>query len=265
MPKIGKAAVGRRQLVSVDRRRCQWQDAGKDRSRHGDTMTALILSHQRCGSSNLTRFIRSACAAKADMEIFNGRILNRRLPHWREASDASVSEHITTELSGRDVVKHIYGQDERVDRLLVLHSNAAPILFLWRASPEAAALSSLIAKHVGDFNKSPDTDLPPIPLDAIRRTASEIEKKKEAAMRLIRESEKRYLPVRYEDLFDNRAGRRKAMLDNIISFLGLGAHSDYGPAFAAFMSGDHKINSADTYSRIANFRELTSAMPTIFD
>ena len=118
-------------------------------------MTILILSHQRCGSTSLLNFLQEASGCPALMEPFNYSRMDESFPEWRQAGIADIEKHYSAQLSQARLVKHIYGHNKaELDKCLVTRPEIDRLFVLYRDNLNAAALSSLVARLLGDFRKS---------------------------------------------------------------------------------------------------------------
>lgn len=231
-------------------------------------MTALIFSHQRCGSSNLTRFVADATGVKAVMEPLNAKTLGKQMPEWREATGTELTRHFTRVLTANDVVKHIYGQHSAdIDYLVASSPHVARILLMHRVNTDAAALSALVAKQLSNWNKQPDDMLAPISIRKIREISKEMRLKSRLALDICTRSGKPLMVMSYEQLFSADEEARKKNAEDVLQFLlnGRGARTpeDFSIAFEKFMGLEKKLGSDDTHQCIPNFSEIQASFPEI--
>lgn len=224
-------------------------------------MTALIFSHQRCGSSNLTRFVAEASGVKAAMEPLNAKTLGKYMPNWREASHEELSGHFSQVLKSNQVVKHIYGQHSNdVDYLIAASLEVDRILLMNRENTHAAALSALIAKQVKNWNKRPEEMLNPISVRSIRVLAEELQVKSRNAHAVCSRTGKPFMEISYERFFSTDLQERRRTAELVLEFLlnGKGAKSPeaFTVAFDKYMNEDKKIGSDDTHRFIPNLEEI---------
>lgn len=229
-------------------------------------MTALLLSHQRCGSSALTRFLRLACGAQAPMEVLNRKALTKNLPDWRTAPAGRIDDYMTAILVGSDVVKHIYGDhDPSFDARLVHHREVDAVVLLWREDVYAAALSAEIARATGHYNRRPDARgrLRPIRADELRRQAEQMRSARAVTESTVQTAAKPVLSLRYEDLYQRSLSGRRHQTRRLIDFLELPTTSDFDDAFRRYLDLDRKINDVETYALIPNLTQLQHEFPEL--
>lgn len=229
-------------------------------------MSTLLLSHQRCGSSALTRFLRQGCGIRAAIEPFNGPSLKKRLPHWQSASREEIDAHVRDTLTSLELAKHIYGgQSPLFDAQLIAHPRVTRLVLLWRENAEAAALSTAIARATGHFNKRAEGPLPAIEVSDVRRRAARMRQARETVHACVVASDKPAFLVSYEQLFEPSARYRFERVQQLLRFLGLQERPETEHAFDEHLAPERKLNSADTYAQIANMEQLREAFPHIFD
>lgn len=229
-------------------------------------MTGLLLSHQRCGSSALTRFLRLACGVHAPMEVLNRKSLTRNLPGWQSAPAEEVDAHVAAALSENQLVKHIYGDhDPAFDARLVQHPQVGSLVLLWREDVDAAALSAAIARATGHYNRRPgDTGhMRPIQPGQVRRHAEQMRLARRTTEATVQASGKPVLSLRYEDLYQPSEDGRREQVHRLIDFLGLSTTPQFDEAFTRYLAPDRKINDGRTYALIPNFEQLQQAFPEL--
>jgi len=229
-------------------------------------MTGLLLSHQRCGSSALTRFLRLACGIRAPMEVFNRKSLGKSLPGWDTGPTEKIDAHLTATLGENEVVKHIYGDhDPSFDARLVQHPGVRAVVLLWRENVHAAALSAEIARATGHYNRRPEPGerMRPIRPGRVRQNAEEMRLARETTESTVRSSGKPMLSLRYEDLYQASETGRRDQVRRVIDFLGLDITSDFDEAFGRHLAPARKINDDETYALIPNLTQLQQEFPDL--
>lgn len=225
-------------------------------------MSGLILSHQQCGSSALTRFLRQACNVRAGLELFNARMMSKRLPEWRSLPIEQIYEHVTNHMQDKAAMTHIYGQlPDHVDLTIFNHEAFSAIVFLYHEAPEAAALSSLVARKLPAGKDSADAGLGRIELDEVQEIADDITQKRLTAYRLAEVTDKPLHSFRHEDVYAPTQAASEDTLRGIIDALGLPPNGDFDAAFDAHIAPARAIE--DTYRHIENIDELTDAFPHV--
>uniref|UniRef100_UPI0012949C55 hypothetical protein n=1 Tax=Ornithinicoccus halotolerans TaxID=1748220 RepID=UPI0012949C55 len=185
-------------------------------------MSILLLSHQRCGSSALTRFMAKACGVTAAMEPFNKRVLSKTFPEWESASHTELAAHFDAGLRAKRVTKHIYGQhDAPIDQLLIESPAAERLVLLWREDVEAAALSSLIARATGTYQRQPEDEGPirRIPPHRVRALAGEMRSHFERTRSQAEASGKPLRSVSYESVYQEAEEDRRRALRELLAFV----------------------------------------------
>lgn len=227
-------------------------------------MGGIIFSHQRCGSSNLLRYIRSACSINGGMEPLNFRQLKKKLPSFPHCSHDELKSHCEKILKYYPVVKHIYGQHlESNDRMIASLSEGC-IIFLYRDNTMAAALSSLIARKSGKgFSAKINEGLGRIEMDEVSKLSNEMVRKRKSAIEACELSGKEVFTTSYEDIFSPKDEVRKEKGLEILALLerhGVKTKGDVAEAHREFLAPSEKTNSYDTYKHIENIKELSEEM-----
>jgi hypothetical protein len=124
-------------------------------------MTAVIFSHQRCGSSNLIHFLVAAYGLSLSepdyYEPLNLRRMGERDIAWQDG-DNRFDAYCAKVMQATPVLKHIYGQlPPRLDRHVAAQSSG--VIFLFRKNLKLAALSSAIARRSNTWQARPEQPL----------------------------------------------------------------------------------------------------------
>ncbi len=233
------------------------------------TSKVLIMSHPRCGSSNLLRFINRSNSVPCQSEPFNRRTLDDTLPGWQEMTTNKVVEHFSNVFADLRVAKHIYGQHpEDLDKHVPLLPDIGAIILLYRENTAAAALSALIAVKLKNFSGVADAPLGRIELEEIKRFSDNFVARRSRAIEHCKAANAPLLELSYETLFGADEERRKE-LDAVLRFMNdnasipLPSSEKFERAYAAVLAPEKKINSEKTYQHIENLDEIVAAYPHI--
>ena len=225
-------------------------------------MTILVLGHQRCGSSNFTRFFRAAFKIRATLEPLNQRILGRDFPGWRYATRAQLVNHVESVFSSLDMCKHIYGQHIILfDQLLIENPFVNQIILLRRDTLEEAALSSVIARKLGDFNKQASTPIGRIEPSEVEAIAEKMKLDIDHVTAVCSASGKPVITVSYEAIY--REARRKENLQNLVETLEYTTTASQEIAYSRFIDAGKKVNSVNSFRQIENLEELKKSLPAL--
>lgn len=232
-------------------------------------MALLIFSHQRCGSSNLTRFLGEGSGCDFGMESLNRKALKKRIPHLEGQTYPQLNRAFTEILSSKPIHKLIYGQHSAdIDALAVCNPQVKNILFLYRKDSVSAALSSLLAQRMGHFNKRPKKTIGEIEIADIKLRAKEIKHLTKVAKNICIRSGKDFTEITYEHLFDlNHEQRYSAATTLLVDHI---CHLEEPPsnmhhAFNKYLDHSKKTNSIETYRFISNIDEILEKWPHLRD
>lgn len=234
-------------------------------------MTALIYSHQRCGSSNTYRFAKTFLAERCDgMEKFSPARLNKEAPDWDAYTYQQLGDYFDDVLQRTPLVKHIYGSHSAdVDSLLLTNRHLTGTVLLRRENLHAAALSALIARRTKKWNESATEPLGRISPRHVRERAGQYERSAQLAERMCRRAGVPLITVSYEEFFSPDTAERKHQAGRVVDFLFDGrvtpSQEEFELAFEQHLAPSKKLNSAETVNLVQNIDELRATFPEILD
>lgn len=232
-------------------------------------LSALIYSHQRCGSSNALLFAAEfAPGGIGESEVFGRARLQKEFPGWRKRTYAQLAEYFTSVYDRSPVVKHLYGgHSADFDALILSNPRVDRIVLLRRDNRTAAALSALIARRTKEWHKSATEPLGPISTRQIRLMAENYAKAADLAELMCIRTGKPYVAVRYEDVFvddvDDRIKRARQFLTDLYGDDFEIDEAIFAIAFNRHMASTRKVNSDETYQLVENIDEIFEVFPEI--
>ncbi len=211
----------------------------------------VIWAHGRSGSSELARALREYAALHGEMEPFGKSMARAGIAKEGAAFEA----HLHAKLMECDFIKHLWTQLPSASNEALLHNRElSRIVFLYRPNLFDVAVSTLMAKNLGNWNRiDPQAIEKPISITPtqIKNFAGALKADIQYQAKLVRASGKPVSYVRYDLLYS--AAYREQFL-KVVRFLGL---AEGAAAAVERLAPGGKYSHDKTFARaIANWREI---------
>jgi len=238
----------------------------------------IIFAHARSGSNSLMRILDKGFGfSKSVVEPFNPKFNKEVISAYKQYvefyGDQYLRKYWKKIITEYDLVKHLYGQLSFVEDRQILESGNFKIIFLTRKNVLKREISGIIARKtknwflMGDENikkmreKVRNTKFEPVKVEKVREMMKYSIKLKEIYRNFLIETNKNFIEVFYEDLFDEdlTIDAKIAEIRRISNFVR--GHPDLKEheiktILKILDVNENKINNEETYLSIPNIFEI---------